>query len=355
MKLEGIHHITCITGDAPGNVDFYVARARAAAGQEDRQPGRPDRLPPVLRGREGRAPARTSPSSSTRARAAGRAGAGMVHRIAWRVASDEALDFWEERLGAEGVETTRDDGSLRFADPEGLGLELRVVETADAPLIAEHPEIPAEHALQGFDGVARLRRRPRREPRAPRGDARASSRRGDERVGGARRQARAAGTPTIPLPRSRGIGGAGTVHHVAWASPIGRARGLAAARPPQAGGRPDAGDRPLLLQVDLLPRAERRAVRDRHARPGLHRRRAARDASARGSRCRPTSSTCATGSSTSSPRCPTRARPRGRARGRPGRAGEPAGASSSSTAAAPTSTTSSRCSTSSTRSGGFSA
>ena len=24
MKLEGIHHITCITGDAPGNVEFYV-------------------------------------------------------------------------------------------------------------------------------------------------------------------------------------------------------------------------------------------------------------------------------------------------------------------------------------------
>src|SRR5260221_11502118 len=24
MKLEGIHHVTCIPGDAPGNVDFYV-------------------------------------------------------------------------------------------------------------------------------------------------------------------------------------------------------------------------------------------------------------------------------------------------------------------------------------------
>ena len=24
MRFEGIHHITCITGNAPGNVDFYV-------------------------------------------------------------------------------------------------------------------------------------------------------------------------------------------------------------------------------------------------------------------------------------------------------------------------------------------
>ena len=24
MRLDGIHHITCITGDAPRNVDFYT-------------------------------------------------------------------------------------------------------------------------------------------------------------------------------------------------------------------------------------------------------------------------------------------------------------------------------------------
>ena len=24
MRFEGIHHITCITGDAPGNVRFYT-------------------------------------------------------------------------------------------------------------------------------------------------------------------------------------------------------------------------------------------------------------------------------------------------------------------------------------------
>ncbi len=24
MRLDGIHHVTCITGDAPGNVDFYA-------------------------------------------------------------------------------------------------------------------------------------------------------------------------------------------------------------------------------------------------------------------------------------------------------------------------------------------
>ena len=76
----------------------------------------------------------------------------MVSSIVWRVGSQQALDFWEQRLGDEGVAATRSDGGLRFDDPEGLGLELEFT-GADAPLVAEHPDIPHELALQGFAGV----------------------------------------------------------------------------------------------------------------------------------------------------------------------------------------------------------
>ena len=55
----------------------------------------------------------------------------MVHRIVWRVGSETALDFWAERLGV-----TRDDSTVRFEDPEGLGHELVVADAADAPLSA---------------------------------------------------------------------------------------------------------------------------------------------------------------------------------------------------------------------------
>src|SRR5439155_18889452 len=47
-----------------------------------------------------------------------------------------------------------DRDAIRFADPEGLEHELLVSASDDEPLIAEHPEIPAELALQGFDGVS---------------------------------------------------------------------------------------------------------------------------------------------------------------------------------------------------------
>ena len=49
MKLEGLHHITAITGNAPDNVDFYTGVLGLLNGQEVRQPGRPQRLSPLLR------------------------------------------------------------------------------------------------------------------------------------------------------------------------------------------------------------------------------------------------------------------------------------------------------------------
>jgi glyoxalase family protein len=106
VKLNGIHHITAITGDAPRNLDFYArvlglrlvkktvnqddptvyhlfyADERGSAGSDITFFEYPGALP-------------------------GRAGAGMVHTVVFRVASEEALDFWAERLGAEGVEVER--------------------------------------------------------------------------------------------------------------------------------------------------------------------------------------------------------------------------------------------------------
>src|SRR5207245_50590 len=141
---------------------------------------------------------------------------GMVHRIVWRVASDEALTFWTERLQRGGIEVVRESG-LRFEDPEGLELELRVVRTADAPLTADHPEIPADVALQGFDGVLAYSTDPERSRRflentlgfAPVGEQ-------DFNARGERRGSFYAYDRTSAWGRP----GAGTVHHVAWASPM---------------------------------------------------------------------------------------------------------------------------------------
>jgi glyoxalase family protein len=150
----------------------------------------------------------------------GRPGQGMVHRIVWRVGSADALDFWAERLGAEGVVAERDgdadDPRLRFRDPEGLEHELRVNTSGDEPLIAEHPEVPAEHALQGFDGVRAYASDPEAS-RALLEEALGFQSRDDGwEVRGERRGGLYAYDP--PPERPVGLQGAGSVHHIAFAS-----------------------------------------------------------------------------------------------------------------------------------------
>jgi glyoxalase family protein len=144
----------------------------------------------------------------------------MVHRIVWRVGSADALDFWAERLGAEGVVAERDgdagDPRLRFRDPEGLEHELRVNTSGDEPLIAEHPEVPAEHALQGFDGVRAYASDPEAS-RALLEEALGFQSRDDGwEVRGERRGGLYAYDP--PPERPVGLQGAGSVHHIAFAS-----------------------------------------------------------------------------------------------------------------------------------------
>ena len=216
MKLEGIHHITCITADAPGNVDFYarvlgLRMVKKTVNQDD-----PTVYHLFYADEKGSAGADITFFEYPGARR-GRAGAGMVHRITWRLRSDDALAFWVERLGREGVAVEQADGRLRFPDPEGLDLELAVVETDEQPLVAFHPEIPEGLALQGFDGVRAYSLAPDAsrmfldnglgftavappEEWLAAGDERSSFYAYDE------------------APAERGIGGAGTVHHVAWSS-----------------------------------------------------------------------------------------------------------------------------------------
>src|SRR5438874_9278486 len=123
MKFEGIHHITAITGDAPRNVDFYTGtlglRLTAKTVNQD-DPS----VYHLFYGDELARPGADLTFFEYPHATPGRAGAGMVHRIVWRVGSQQALDFWAERLASEGAEVQRRDGSVRFADFEGLGHEL---------------------------------------------------------------------------------------------------------------------------------------------------------------------------------------------------------------------------------------
>ena len=141
----------------------------------------------------------------------------MVHRVVWRVGSTEALDFWEQRLGDAGVTIAR-DGTQPAASAT------RKASTSSSP--SSRPRTPRwsrstptsrrRSPSRASTASAPTRPTPTRaatllEQRLafePPGD-------GCYKVRGERRGSwyRYDAPPTEP-----GVGGAGTVHHVAWAS-----------------------------------------------------------------------------------------------------------------------------------------
>jgi glyoxalase family protein len=213
MKLEGIHHITAITENAQSNVDFYAGVLGLRLVKKTVNQDNPTVYHLFFADEDG------DPGSDLTffeypGAPRGRAGAGMVHRVVWRVTGAEALDFWATRLAPNETKSERNGDSLVFADPEGLEHELLVVDVPDAPLIADHPEIPGELALQGFHAV----RAYADAPEASSGLLQALE---FEQVDGgweARGEKRGGLYVYDEPPSERGLQGAGSVHHVAWAS-----------------------------------------------------------------------------------------------------------------------------------------
>jgi glyoxalase family protein len=214
--LHGIHHITAITADVQRNADFYARVLGLRLVKKTVNFDAPEYYH-LYYGAELGEPGSIITFFEFPGSPPGRAGAGMIHRVIWRVGSEETLDFWADRLAAEGVPTERDLSVLRFSDPEGLELELEVTSPHDPRLAAASRDIPLEHALLGFEGV-----------RAYTTDAQAShylltgALRFTALADNAGYRMRGGGRSALyhydPAPDHEPLEGAGTVHHIAWAS-----------------------------------------------------------------------------------------------------------------------------------------
>jgi len=218
MNLEGLHHVTAITGDAPRNVDFYsrvlgLRMVKKTVNFDD-----PD-VYHLYFGDEIGTPGSILTFFEFPGAARGRAGDGMIHTIQWRVRDEAALDFWAQRLDG----AVREEGLVHFDDPEGLTHEFRptgsarvcpAVDVPDAPLVAPHPDIPDGYALRGFHGVRAYASDPARSAQLL--EALGFAGEGaDWRAAGAKRSGHL--TYDAP-PAEHAIPGAGTVHHVAWSA-----------------------------------------------------------------------------------------------------------------------------------------
>ena len=205
MRLEGIHHVTAITGDAPRQRRLLRA-ACSACGSSRRRVNQDD--PTVYHlfyADEKGAPGRdiTFFEYPGARRGPRRRRDGAPRRLARRPPT-EALDFWARAARRRGRRRRARRRLAALRRPRGPRARAR--RRRDRRRAADRASTRrsrAELALQGFDGVRAYASDP--EPAAA-----ASSRRrwafaphGDGRVGGARRAARRAATSTTRAERAR--------------------------------------------------------------------------------------------------------------------------------------------------------
>lgn len=156
MQLSGIHHLTAVSADAPGNVRFYsqvlgMRLVKKTVNQDD-----------VSAYHLFYADGVASPGSDLTffdfQTLPAKPGNNSISRTALRVAGEKSLAWWSERLRQHGVRAdavAERDGrlTLDFADPEGQPLSL----VDDGGAGEAHPfarsPVPAEHQIRGLGPI----------------------------------------------------------------------------------------------------------------------------------------------------------------------------------------------------------
>jgi glyoxalase family protein len=233
MQLTGIHHLTAISADAPGNVAFYTGRlgmrlVKKTVNQDD-----------VSAYHLFYADGLASPGSDLTffdwPAAKERRGTNAIVRTGLRVAGEASLAWWLERFREKGIANsgivTRDGRkAVDFEDPEGQRLAL----VDDGGKGESHPwdgsTVPAAHQIRGLGpitlSVPRLEPtaevltsvmnmkhvRTYAEPDGPRHEVHVYEMGGDRGVAS---ELHVAVEPDLP-PARQGRGG---VHHVAFRTP----------------------------------------------------------------------------------------------------------------------------------------
>lgn len=155
-QIAGLHHITAIAGSAKGNLDFYtqvlgLRLLKKTVNFDD--PGTYHLYYGDERGSAGTILTFFPYQGARR----GSAGAGMATNIAYAVPAG-SFDFWIDRFQKHHVSFSKPSEKfgepyLPFQDPDGLRLELVVPGNPDNRKVWETAEVKTDVATKGFHGV----------------------------------------------------------------------------------------------------------------------------------------------------------------------------------------------------------
>jgi glyoxalase family protein len=158
-KMSGIHHVTAIAGDPQRNFGFYTRDlglrfVKKTVNFDDPatyhfyygdETGRPGTILTFF-------PWEGAPE--------GRRGVGETHQTTFRV-PQRSLGYWTQRFLERGIkfealEKRFGESVLAFSDPDGMALALVGVAGAEGEPAWSNGDVPAEHAIRGFQGVILL-------------------------------------------------------------------------------------------------------------------------------------------------------------------------------------------------------
>lgn len=222
-NITGLHHVTALTSDAQKNVDFYAGLLGLRLVKKTINFDAPDVYHLYYGDEEGQ-PGTILTFFPFNGIPKGRKGKGQLTVTSFSI-PEKAIDYWMKRLTKFGIpfenpsERFEDEVFIYLEDNDGLGIEL-IANKSDERKGFSYGQIPIEHAIKGFHSVS-------------------LSEDGYERTAGLltgqmdhtlfkekgnRFRFSSTGKPgsfvdIICSPEAvRGMGGSGTVHHVAFAT-----------------------------------------------------------------------------------------------------------------------------------------
>jgi glyoxalase family protein len=156
MQLSGIHHLTAVSADAPGNVAFYtntlgMRLVKKTVNQDDVSAYH-------LFYADGEATPGTDLTFFDWPSPRERRGTHSIVRTGLRVTGEESLRWWQSRfdelrVAHDGVTLRDGRATLDFEDPEGQRLSL-VVDGGRGPAHPWHKSpVPPEHQVRGLGPI----------------------------------------------------------------------------------------------------------------------------------------------------------------------------------------------------------
>lgn len=229
MDLTGIHHLTAITADAPGNNRFYtdtlgLRRVKKTVNQDDTSAYH-------LFFADGAGSPGSDLTFFDWPVARERRGTHSISRTGLRV-DENSLDYWAGRLRDSGltvgdIATLDGRGTVDFEDPEGQRFRLTASAVGEANPWDRSP-VPAEHQIRGLGPITIsvpdlapteavltqvMNMRRVRDYASPDGEGQVHV--FEMAEGGPAAELHVAVQPDLPVARQ----GAGAVHHVAFRTP----------------------------------------------------------------------------------------------------------------------------------------